>query len=569
MLDEVPASDLTTRPRGPDERTRIEPQSLSDEEVLARLRASDQIEHFTIVRRLGEGGMGIVSLAYDERLDRKVALKVIRQGFCDQPDHRRRLLREARALARLSHPNVVAIYEVGEYCGRPYLAMEYVEGAELREWLRQAKRPLHEVLRVFVDAGRGLAAAHAAGLVHRDFKPANVLVSTAGRACVLDFGLSRAADVAAPAGEGHPPTDAVTVAGVIIGTPAYMSPEQLLGRPLDARSDQYAFAVALYEALVGTRPFGGKGLKDRLREGFTVTIPADAGLPRGIQRALQRALAESPDQRFGSMDALLAALTADRWRRWRMFAGAAALAGVAAGVGVGLTGGEACTGGAAQIAGVWSAEAREAVRAALLPAAADASGAARLTDVLGAYASDWAAAHRDACLANVRGESSAEALDVRMRCLGQARLEYAALVEDLHDATKKVNAGTRDMLISAVSDMTRRSNAVRLVAYGADSANVIGFLREAERKSAYQNVPDYGIRGSISQLEENLARRTDNVGVQLGPVGGGSRVCDRGLSRWPGQPPCAGRRGAGRNEVRPPSDRGRLRDLRGKRGAPA
>ena len=431
MLDEVPASELTTRRRGPEERTRIEPQSLSDEEVLARLHASDQIEHFTIVRRLGEGGMGIVSLAYDEKLDRKVALKVIRQGFCDQPDHRRRLLREARALARLSHPNVVAIYEVGEYCGRPYLAMEYVEGVELRQWLRQAKRPLHEVLRVFVDAGRGLAAAHAAGLVHRDFKPANVLVSAAGRACVLDFGLSRAADVAAPVGEGHPPTDAVTVAGVIIGTPAYMSPEQLLGRPLDARSDQYAFAVALYEALVGTRPFGGKGLKDRLREGFTVTIPADAGLPRGIQRALQRALAESPDQRFRSMDALLAALTVDRWRRWRMFAGAAALAGVAAGVGVGLTGGEACTGGAAQIAGVWSAEAREAVHAALLPAATDASGASRLTDVLDAYASDWTAAHRDACLANVRGESSAEALDVRMRCLGQARLEYAALVEDL------------------------------------------------------------------------------------------------------------------------------------------
>jgi len=431
MSEEAPASDLTTWRRGPNERTRVEPQLLSDEEVLARLRASDQIEHFTILRRLGEGGMGIVSLAYDERLDRKVALKVIRQGFCDQPDHRRRLLREAKALARLSHPNVVAIYEVGEYCGRPYLAMEYVEGVELRQWLRQAKRPLHEILRVFVDAGRGLAAAHAAGLVHRDFKPANVLVSAAGRACVLDFGLSRAADVVPPVGEDHPPTDVVTVAGVIIGTPAYMSPEQLLGRPLDARSDQYAFAVALHEALVGARPFGGKDLKDRLREGFTVTITADAGLPRAVQRALQRALAESPEQRFQSMDALLAALTADRWRRWRIFAGAAALAGVAAGVGYGLTGGEACTGAAEQIARVWSPEVREAVHAALLPAGADASGAARLTEFLGDYAGRWAAAHHDACIANVRGESSAEALDMRMRCLGQARLEYAALVEDL------------------------------------------------------------------------------------------------------------------------------------------
>jgi tetratricopeptide (TPR) repeat protein/predicted Ser/Thr protein kinase len=407
---------------------------LSDEQVVSRLQAIDRIERFTVLRRLGEGGMGIVSLAYDEELDRKVALKVIRQHFCDQPEHRRRFLREAQSLARLSHPNVVTIYDVGEFCGRPYLAMEYIDGCELRRWLHDARRSPREIRRVFNDAGRGLAAAHAAGLVHRDFKPANVLVGVDGRARVLDFGLSRTADVIADAG-ARPDRDALTVAGRIIGTPAYMSPEQLFGRPLDFRSDQYQFAIVLYEALVGVRPFAGKTVEDRRREGFTLTVPAHAGLTRSLQRTLQRALAERPEQRFATMDELLVALTADPWRRWRRVAVAVAIVGAAAGVaglGYGLGGGNPCTAVAEQQAALWSPAARDAVRGALHPEGAPGVAlvdhlAGRLDD----YANTWATAHHGVCSAHHRGELSAVALDVRMHCLGQARHAFTALTEDL------------------------------------------------------------------------------------------------------------------------------------------
>ena len=434
------ASDLPT-PRalvpdtGP---TLLRPTMLSDAEVLARLEASDRIGRFTVLRRLGEGGMGIVSLAYDEELDRKLALKVIRQGFCDQPEHRRRFIREAQSLARLSHPNVVTIYEVGEYLGRPYLAMEFVDGCDLRTWRRQAKRSTKEVLRVFLDAGRGLAAAHAAGLVHRDFKPANILVGVDGRARVLDFGISRAADnvvdlahAATTSPEGPQSGDTLTVVGTLMGTPAYMSPEQLLGHPLDFRSDQYAFAVALYETLVGARPFAGKTPADRLREGFTFTCPPDTRLSRPLQRALQRALAEAPEQRFGAMDELLAAITADPWRRWRRLGATLALAATTAGLGYGLSGPEPCTGATLQLTGVWDPDTRAALRTALHPEGSSAAGIDRLEERLDDYTTQWASTHREACMAHHRGDSSAEAHDLRIGCLGQALQGLGALVEVL------------------------------------------------------------------------------------------------------------------------------------------
>jgi tetratricopeptide (TPR) repeat protein/predicted Ser/Thr protein kinase len=426
------------------------PTMLSDEEVQARLEARDRIGRFICLRRIGEGGMGIVSLAYDEELDRKLALKVIRQGFCEQPEHRRRFIREAQALARLSHPNVVTIYEVGEHLGRPYLAMEFVEGRDLRAWVRERRRSPREILAVFVDAGRGLAAAHAAGLVHRDFKPGNVLVGVDGRARVLDFGISRAADAyEGPASgvladtERGSVGDTLTAVGTIMGTPAYMSPEQLRGASVDGRTDQYAFAVALYEALVGERPFAGRGVVDRFKEGFEFTCPADSPLPKRLQRAITRALAAAPEQRFPSMDALLAALTADPWRGWRRAGASLAIVGVAAGLGFGLISRpEPCTGAAAQIAGAWSADSRSAVTAALAQEGAAGAGVGLLTEFLDGYTRGWATTHREACLAHVRGESSAEALDLRMRCLQRARAGLEALVaalrgggpDDLDDA---------------------------------------------------------------------------------------------------------------------------------------
>ncbi|HWB81721.1 MAG TPA: serine/threonine-protein kinase, partial [Nannocystaceae bacterium] len=225
-----------------------------------------RIGRFPILRTIGKGAMGAVYAAYDNQLDRKIALKLLHAGTSDDDEVRRgRMLREAKALARLSHPGVVHVYEVGEHEGRVYLAMEFVEGADVRKWSREAERSITDVLEIFAQAGRGLAAAHAAGLVHRDVKPDNIVVGTDGRARMIDFGLAVEHDdaehVADDDGEPQPlPLDRWTQTRGIVGTPAYMAAEQLAGAAADARSDQFGFAVALFEALYGQRPFAGASL---------------------------------------------------------------------------------------------------------------------------------------------------------------------------------------------------------------------------------------------------------------------------------------------------------------------
>jgi serine/threonine protein kinase len=216
--------------------------------------------------------MGEVYAAHDSQLDRKVALKLLRADPDeDDPEHLRiRLLREAQAMARLSHPNVVAIYDVGTFKDHVFIAMEHVSGRTLRRWLAESPRPWREIVAHFIEAGRGLAAAHAAQVLHRDFKPENVLVGTDGRIRVLDFGLARANERDPDSTEIELASLTVSKAkqlaldvshtGAMVGTPAYMAPEQLLGQAIDARADQFSFAVSLYEALYGERPFAGENL---------------------------------------------------------------------------------------------------------------------------------------------------------------------------------------------------------------------------------------------------------------------------------------------------------------------
>jgi serine/threonine-protein kinase len=276
------------------------------------------IGHFAVLRKLGEGGMGVVYAAYDERLERRVALKLIHG---DDPV---RLMREAQALARVSHPNVVQIYEVGAYADRVFVAMEYVEGPSLAEWLAEP-RDIGAVLEVFVQAGRGLEAAHARGLVHRDFKPGNVIVGADGRARVLDFGLARADDrreEAVPADiSAARTTDAnllsspLTRTGSLLGTPAYMSPEQFLGVPVDARSDQFSFCVALYEALYDRRPFAGATMPELMAavtHGEVELPPPRPELAETIPAAVLRGLVAEPDRRWPTMTELVDVLDAAR-----------------------------------------------------------------------------------------------------------------------------------------------------------------------------------------------------------------------------------------------------------------
>lgn len=274
-----------------------------------------RIGRYTVLEPIGRGGMGVVYAAYDNQLDRKLAVKLMRRG------HARghaRIVAEAQAMARLSHPNVVQIHDVGEWQGQVFFAMELVVGATLGQWLAdQARRPA-EILEVLRAAGKGLAAVHHAGLVHRDFKPDNVVVGDDGRVRVLDFGIARQdlfedCQVTAP-GAGHL---GLTETGAFVGTPAYMAPEQFRRETVDVRADQFAFGVVLFEALTGVRPFAGSDvdtLAHAVSHGTRRPTPPGVELPTGVQRVLERALRPRAQDRYESMSALLKALEPPRRR---------------------------------------------------------------------------------------------------------------------------------------------------------------------------------------------------------------------------------------------------------------
>src|SRR5229473_831512 len=326
-----------------------------------------RVGRYEIVRAIGAGGMGVVYAARDPKLHRMVALKMLRPsgaGGATPPELRERILREARAMARLSHPNVLAVYDVGELGDQVFLAMELVEGGTLTAWLRGgagfardgpespggeagrpkvealvARRGWREVLEVFLAAARGLAAAHGAGLVHRDFKPDNVLFGSDGRVRVTDFGLARAAapgpprDGPVPAPPGQTEQLALSLQrSALAGSPAYMAPEQIRGEAVDARADLFGFCVALYEGLYGERPFPGGTLVELERaveRGELRPPPKGDRVPARLRRVLVRGLRAAPADRFESMAVLIAAL--ERARRSRRFAIAA---GIVAGLAV-------------------------------------------------------------------------------------------------------------------------------------------------------------------------------------------------------------------------------------------
>ena len=441
------------------------------------LSRGESVGRFVLVGLLGRGGMGEVYAAYDPELDRKVAVKILRARSADGEV---RLLREAQVIAKLQHPNVVVVYDVGKFRDTVFIAMEFVDGETLGHWMKEEARPWRETLRIFQAAGRGLDAAHALGMVHRDFKPDNVMLTKDGQVRVMDFGLARqvdaedqevlggAADVepppdvapeaTMPLGQGvvtAPPTETrgtggylklkLTQTGEQLGTPAYMAPEQFAAQRSDARTDQFSFCVALYEALYGLRPFAGDTVLTIMAsvvEGAVRPAPEKARVPSWIRRVLLRGLATNPDARFPSMKALLAALEADpsaRRRRWALAVlGVAAVGGVAfAASRLGAGRGALCLGGAARLAGIWEpGDAPSARRASIRTAfskgaksyAAGAyTGAARLLDE---YVGRWTAMYRDTCEATVvRGEQSAEVLDLRMACLNERLGNLRALTD--------------------------------------------------------------------------------------------------------------------------------------------
>ena len=472
------------------------------------LTPGTELGRFVLLAQIGAGGMGVVYAAYDPELDRKVAVKLVQTARERGPATRgrSRLLHEAQAMARLSHPNVIAVYETGTVGDQVFLAMEFVKGVTLAQWLRQAPRDWRAVVAAFVQAGRGLAAAHAAGIVHRDFKPDNALIDAQGRVRVLDFGLalrheapSHAAEVMSHAlrarDDAEPPT---TDSHAFTGTPAYMSPEQHRGNVGDVASDQYSLCVALYEALFGARPFVGEtltSLRAAVLRGQPAPPPGNK-VPPWLRQVVLRGLSLDPARRWPNIDALLAELTRDRLRARRRIILALALAAlasaggllyrwaVARGVAEAVAAREAACGDAeAQLAGVWDDERRSAVDLALratgAPYAADAS--ARVRAGLDAHAAAWADAHARACVA-VQLRESGDAPNQRMHCLETQRHELRALVEVL----ARADAAAVEHAAAAVAGLTppARCEDPSLYRLGPPPAAVASAVRDLRDRLA-------------------------------------------------------------------------------------
>jgi tetratricopeptide (TPR) repeat protein len=405
------------------------------------------IGRYLLLERLGEGGVGEVFAAYDPHLDRRVALKLLRRddetsdGTAASDHDWRTLLREAQALAKLSDPHVVAVYDVGAFEGRTFITMELVDGVDLATWLQRERARWNEVLALFVQAGAGLVAAHTAGVIHRDFKPANVLVhGDTKRVKVGDFGLARrhaelVATLPMPRSEAER-TGTLAGSAMPPGTPYYMAPELFEGTPASVRTDVYAFCVSLYEALVGERPHQGNTITALLaaKHEPMPPVPTSLHLPRWLVAAIERGLAADPSARWPDMATLLAALRRERSHRARalVWLGAGASA-------VGLTwaliGGDAtCRDAARHLAGTWDDARRDEIVASIggsaLPyAAVTADDVGSTVD---AWRDRWVATHEDVCERSQRGEQSSGALDERMACLDDGRMQVAAVLAEIH-----------------------------------------------------------------------------------------------------------------------------------------
>lgn len=402
------------------------------------LKAGDKVGRYLVLETLGAGAMGVVYAAYDPQLGRKIALKVLHADpvrEAGREEGNARLMQEAQALARLAHPHVVTVHDVGLSAAGVFLAMEFLEGGTLREWLA-TPRSWRAVVSLVVHVGEGLVAAHEAHLIHRDLKPDNVVVDARGRPRLTDFGLAHASEQSAPDALENLAVDALTATGALVGTPAYMAPEQLRGEPAGELTDQFSFCAMLFEALSGRRPFEGKTVSE-LRVASAVPLNVPPGLPGWLQQVVRRGLSADPSARFPSMKQLVEALHRGLARRplqrWAAVIAGGVLAGALGFASTRTT--AACSGGPEAWGSAWD-DARDA---ALIESAftktgvADASGRAKETSRLLSDAKRrWLSTWTQVCAAtHERGEQSAALMDVRLACLADRRNELSALSREL------------------------------------------------------------------------------------------------------------------------------------------
>ncbi len=463
----------------------------------APLKRGDSVGRYVIDSEIGIGGMGVVYLAYDPALDRRVALKLLRpdtivgQGISEG---RSRLQREAHAMAKLNHPNVVAIHDVGQHGDQVFLAMNLVDGASIREWLEEQPRTWRQILKIYLEAGRGLEAAHAVGLIHRDFKPDNVLIDSEGRAQVTDFGLARASTAEptpeeaarAPMIRGHGPASRSDLLSQpltrgVSGTPGYMSPEQALSKPFDARTDQYSFCVSLSESLFGPKPENAEWAPVRDPD-------LAAAVPGWVRAAVERGMALAPSDRFPSMHELLAALSddpAERQRRLLVVVGGLALLAAVVGLGVYIAdrrSKDLCYAPEHHLAGIWDDQSRAVLKAAFaaLGTKDQADTAERVVKGLDRVTSRWVEGYRSAC-EDTRDKhvQSEAALSLRVECLDRQLYDLKGSIELLShpDAALLSTAAVVAMSLPPVAECGNAFSLSLVAPPGPELADKVRTLR--------------------------------------------------------------------------------------------
>jgi eukaryotic-like serine/threonine-protein kinase len=473
-----------------------------------------RVGRYQLVRTLGAGGMGVVWEAIDPELERKVAIKLVheprRSRLAD------RLLREAQALAQLHHPNVVAVYDVGIDDGELYIVMQLVNGTTLDRALTARASTPREIVGLLLQAGRGLAAAHAANIVHRDFKPSNILVDDRGIVRVSDFGLARMTEAASASGEGAATSLDVSIThGKLIGTPAYMAPEQVLRGPVTQATDQFSFCITLWESLIGERPFPANDLasmREAVMAGRYAPIPSH--LPRRVRAVLARGLAVDPARRFRSMNELLDRLEPTRSGRWIAGGLAVAVASAASVLAIATVRHIDPCGqiDASLLAGTWDAPTSQRMHAAFLRSTnGNAEDAYQRTSaVLDRYANQWVAMRRQACEATeVRHEQSPTLLDLRIQCLDARAGELAAVGRVLAETTE--SRGVERALdtalnkLSALDGCADRGALLSVVPLPADPT------RRAFARRLEAQVADADARGDVGQIAPALVSATRAV----------------------------------------------------------
>ncbi|MEM9593004.1 MAG: serine/threonine-protein kinase [Acidobacteriota bacterium] len=527
----------------------------------AGIRRGALLGRYTVLEAIGSGGMGHVFAAWDPELRRRVAIKVLHGDLMDSGARERaqgRLRQEAQAAARLSHPNVVAVYDVGTVGDRLFLAMELVEGKTLAEWGR-LPRPWREVLAIYRRAGRGLAAAHRAGWVHRDFKPGNVMLADDGQVKILDFGLAKgtggglrdtvAAGPGVPAAPAAPASAGATRTGELLGTPRYMSPEQRSGLGVDHRSDQYSFCVALYRSLFDRWPApqgdegvgGGQGPRT-LSEGQRRPPQLESEVPRRIQRALERGLRTDPAERFPSMDALLVSLepaTPPRRRAGILAAAAVALGTLVFTVSQGFSAAPQaidCGLSGRHLDGTWGGERRRALEGIFADAGSPSSWG-RAESALDAKVLRLRSAFVEACEAtHVRGEQSPALLDRQTACLEDRHRSLGALLRLFEAGTPEVLGEAADSVHGlpgvapcldrqALADLPPpgegdRDAVARVRGRLADSLalELAGRYRDAlpELESTLGEAQALGYRPLVGEAQLQLARVVGRLGDSAG-----------------------------------------------------